>query len=611
MIAAALTVMLALCTVLASAESVSITKKRVYYERSGSNKVRVSEFTVRGRPAFCIEKSKKGPKTGTLATPRVYEKHDLDKYLYYGYGGPEQWSGFSSVKTAKAVTSVILSNAHSGGKAYDWLADYSSFVSFVESRKNPDIGLTLSTRSPKTTYDSELGSQVTEYIRVSGSEKGRLSLQVPEGVVLRRSGSDETLEGRVVLKAGDIFRFETTEETVLSRRVTAKGINKCLEVTVYVTESEKVQDLAQMNIVDDLSSPISISFSWRARTGFRLRKTDDNGAAVSGCRFKLVELDPKGLLSDGSEPTAENLRDEAVEGEIITVNEKGVYESETGIPVGTHYALCELASAKGYVMSDEVKLFDTIDASRDIELEFVNLRQRARLIIKKKGEDYSISEGRIKRSETVLEGAAFEVTGPDGESLTVTTGPDGTAIADGLTPGEYVVREVSSPYGHILDDRDYEVDLSCGPNDELIEYNLNVENRKIQTRLTIIKCDKDTRERLEGAVFSVVSSDGRSIEVKSSGDGVCELVNLPEGEYAVREISPPLGYDTAEKEQMVTISLESEDAAEASLTFFDSRLASAPPKTGDSGGILLYAGLALAAAAGLAVLTVLRRCDKL
>ena len=54
--AAVILTLLLLCTSFASAEAARITRNRVYYERSGSKEARISEITVNGRPAICIER---------------------------------------------------------------------------------------------------------------------------------------------------------------------------------------------------------------------------------------------------------------------------------------------------------------------------------------------------------------------------------------------------------------------------------------------------------------------------------------------------------------------------------------------------------------------------
>lgn len=609
--AAVILTLLLLCTSFASAEAARITRNRVYYERSGSKEARISEFTVNGRPAFCIERGKTGPKTGTMATPTIYKKKDLDKYLYYGYGGPEQWKGFRSTRAARSVTAVLLSNAHSGGGSFKWLDDYSSFVRYIGTKKNPDIGLHLSTCSPSVSYDEELGVQATEYISVSGSDKGSLSLRIPEGVVLRMLGSEETTEGETVLKAGDSFRLEAAEGADLTVPVSVKGISKKLEVTVYVTKSKSVQDLAQMNIVDDLESPVIISFDWISRTSLKLTKTDEDGKSLPGCTFKLVTLGEDGKLPDGSTPSASAMRSPDIEGEIIKVNSDGVFESVSALSVDKCYALCEVSPPEGYVLSDEVKIFDTLDGTAGKTITFINRKQSVKLIIRKKGESYSISGGKVERREINLEGAVFAVTGEDGFSREVTTGRDGRVCIDDIRPGRYTVKEVEAPYGYELSTKEYPVDIGEDASKAELEYNLNVVNKRVPSSLTIVKCDKESRERLEGAVFSVVSSDGKSIEVSTDRNGEAVIRNLPEGEYAVREISPPLGYDTAEKEQSVTISLESAELAEASCTFFDSRTKGASPKTGDRNSLRLYIVLAVLCCIGQVVLTLLRRCDKL
>ena len=68
--------------------------------------VRVGKYEVDGEIAFCIEHIKASPETGTSMDSYVYDDDLIQKILYYGWGGPEQWEGFTDEEEGIVATSL-------------------------------------------------------------------------------------------------------------------------------------------------------------------------------------------------------------------------------------------------------------------------------------------------------------------------------------------------------------------------------------------------------------------------------------------------------------------------------------------------------------------------
>ncbi len=81
----------------------------------------------------------------------------------------------------------------------------------------------------------------------------------------------------------------------------------------------------------------------------------------------------------------------------------------------------------------------------------------------------------------LLEGAEFEVTNSSGETFTLTTDSDGTALSEILKQGTYTVKETKAPTGYVLDETEYEVTVG----DEGVE--LTLENQKEKTSISVEK----------------------------------------------------------------------------------------------------------------------------
>lgn len=135
--AALLAVLLAAVSIAASFSAASTAEAAEYtVENSGyayEGSTRVGRFSVNGKAAFCCDHEKFTPPTGTKASASVGNSADVAKVLYYGYGGPEQWSGFADSSAALVATSLALDHYFNGGSG-DGSASYSAFMEFLSTK---------------------------------------------------------------------------------------------------------------------------------------------------------------------------------------------------------------------------------------------------------------------------------------------------------------------------------------------------------------------------------------------------------------------------------------------------------------------------------------------
>lgn len=619
------------------------------WTKTGSHSVRFTEFSVNGRAAFCVERGKKSPSTGAIVTPQVYKKDDLDKYLYYGYQGPEQWKGFKSNKEARLCTSALVGYEHYSDGSFNWMPGYKAFKSYIAGKSKPSVKLAFDKTSVKTGGDSENGRLVSEIITVTGSEKGSLRMPIPKGMIYHNADTGKTQSsGDVTLKKGSRFYFEATDEIDTNKLYEVKAYNKKLEVTRFVTKSTSIQDLVQMNIVEDKTNLLKLTINWNDRVGLKIIKKDEDGNPVPGCKFAVVRLAEDGYLVNGDDPTRENIMKDKDKLDIVTVDENGIYSDASKLRLNQIYAVCETEAAEGYMLSDKVSIIE-VDGKKALEeIEFINKKQSARLVILKKGEKYVFKDNKIVKEETVLEGAKFEIRKDDKLVETLVTDVNGKAESGRLDLGQYEVKEVEAPSGYILDSTPKQVNLKVDKNKAHLDYNLSFLNKSEETELKIMKMDKETEEKLEGAVFTLEDNDGNKLETTTGKDGCAVIKNIPEGEYNVKETAPPKGYKNDAEDQTVKIGGESPGKKEnvKICSFYNTREKDAPvqskpkpqtpdkgtpddkvdapqdkaetitaddniPQTGDHSRGGMYTAFALISVAGAALLTAFRRYDKL
>ena len=205
------------------------------------------------------------------------------------------------------------------------------------------------------------------------------------------------------------------------------------------------------------------------------------------------------------------------------------------LPTGA-YVVTEL-SCPGYVI-DEAQRIIHLDADETAEFVFTNSKLP------------SLTLTKISADGSPLGGVAFRLAKIEdgGRYLDRKTGPDGTIVWEGLEPGVYSLRETATTEDHILDLREYHVQLFPGKDSTIV-----LENQK-RPNLTVWKRDADSGAPIENTVFLVRAADGHSVdEIKTGPDGSATLKNLLPGVYEIEEKSVPSPYLKDAPKQLVTL----------------------------------------------------------
>ena len=99
----------------------------------------VGRFSIDGNPVFCCDHIKVTPPTGTKVIMSEGNNADIAKTLYYGYGGPGQWSGFSDTESAIVATSLVLDHYFNNGTG-NGNPNYAAFKKFLDSKDTTQSG---------------------------------------------------------------------------------------------------------------------------------------------------------------------------------------------------------------------------------------------------------------------------------------------------------------------------------------------------------------------------------------------------------------------------------------------------------------------------------------
>ena len=201
------------------------------------------------------------------------------------------------------------------------------------------------------------------------------------------------------------------------------------------------------------------------------------------------------------------------------------------------YEVRELEAPDGYLIDDAVRVVQ-INPDENANFVFTNTPKPALRLIKTSS-DGSRLGGVHFRIAKIEDGSHY---------LDRITDDNGEINIDKLDPGVYSVKETATTFDHILDVREYHVELFPGQTSTI-----TIENQR-RSNLTIRKTDKDTGDPIPGVTFTLNFADGHTITTEPTGpDGTVTVENLLPGVYTITEQNVPEGYILDTTPQQVTL----------------------------------------------------------
>ena len=205
------------------------------------------------------------------------------------------------------------------------------------------------------------------------------------------------------------------------------------------------------------------------------------------------------------------------------------------LPTGA-YVVTEKA-CEGYII-DQAQRIIQLDANEDAQFVFTNTIKPSLQIIKTSSDGSRLKNVHFRIAK-IEDGTHY---------LDRTTNEQGEILIADLEPGVYSVRETATDSSHILDLREYHMELFAGRTSTL-----TIENQK-RPNLTVYKHDADTGEPIANTVFEVRAADGHSVDqIKTDSEGKAELKNLLPGVYEISEKSVPSPYLLDAPAQLATL----------------------------------------------------------
>lgn len=527
-----------------------------------------SYFTVNGHVAYCLESMKASPPTSDYVANEFESNPELQKVLYYGYGGPGDITGeympSFDWKTKYIFTHLAAAYSYCGmdgfyGCTFEDIkaSGVWGYIQHIYSLEAPPTAaITLSPKEAKA-YESGKEQRTGEFT-LKGDHRNYITLKMPENVTYHSGSIKQT--GTVKINGNTTFYFsspKTVTGTWNSGKL--KGQMGTQWKTLVLSTGSGSQDSGYGAFFEEESASVEFTVRWLDLARVKVTKKDKNSKVnLSGAVF--------GIYADSA---CKNLLVQ-----MPATDSNGTSEVELPKTQDTVY-LKEISVPEGYKLNTEsfnVKL----ETGKTTSVAVTNEEQKGKITIRKKGEvltgvtgeegnltfvygnaDFAGAEYNIYAAEDIYSQDKVTKVHKAGDLVeSLTTGEDGSAVSKELYLGKYKVVEQKAPENLVIGKTEQErtqfVTLSyAGQNVELSQGETTFTNARPEISVNVVKKSKHDDVTLEGATFGLyaeedlTAADGKVLVEK--GSLVERAVSDREG-MAVFHADIPLNFHYSVKE---------------------------------------------------------------
>ncbi|SHK54166.1 SpaA isopeptide-forming pilin-related protein [Hespellia stercorisuis] len=499
----------------ARATTVNLDKGETIYYPSYIGNYLTCRFTVNGKLAYCLQSQKASPPDGDYVANVLDSNKNLQKVLYYGYGGAGDVTGsYLSGKSGDekyVYTHIAASYAYAGEAGFTG-CDYNdlvnagviAYIDYLFGMEEPPKGeISLSNTSVKAVRDGD--TQKTSDIKLSGDGRNYITITVPANVTCynKIKGTSKS-NGDIRIYGGDTF-YLTAPMSVTGSFAsgTLKGSVRESWRTLVLTTGDASQDIGVFE--SETAEPVSFEVDWLEMTRIQLVKKDAKTAnPLNGAVYGIyTDKACKNLLMQMSSTAA----DGKTISDYFEASVKTAYVKELTAPIN-------------YVKNDTVYTVD-VTAGKTVEVTGTDEYVKGSVHIEKIDCE---TQQFVPQGDSELAGAVYglyaaeEIHHPDKstgllykkDSLIAqgTIGADGTLDFTDLFLGKMYVKEITPPKGYTLDTTRYDVTLSYeGQEKKEVTRDLTVTETVKKQAFQLIKISEDGSQTetdlIKGAGFSV------------------------------------------------------------------------------------------------------------
>lgn len=431
-------------------------EKVTYHGKTTYGGTTVGNFSIGDAQAFCLEHSKTTPPTGTSVTSQISHDQNIQKVLYYGWKGPQQWSGFQNESHGIVVTSLALSYYYAQESSMP--SKIKSFVNYISKKSVPNYSLKFSDSQVKAYKEGNI--QRTKTITLeSDSSKFGIQISLPQQVTyVDETHQKKQTGGKVTINGQTKFHFEASlNENLQPYHTGSLNGSYSYQAIVAKTTSSSLQDIGYGVYLKGNDQPISLSVEWLQSAKLVIQKTDIHHQLIDGAVFHLWNDDYDKQVS--------------VDQGKITIDQ---------LPSGTYF-LQEVQAPQGFLLDDQIYTI-SLKAGDQTQKVIVNEEPQGQIQIQKNNThgdgiahvEFDIySDGNIYSAGGTLLYQDHHLMGH------VTTNEKGFATSPSLPLGKYKVVETKVPDGYLLDKSERKVSLTyANQTTELVFSLLTIENKE-------------------------------------------------------------------------------------------------------------------------------------
>lgn len=354
----------------------------------------------------------------------------------------------------------------------------------------------------------------------------------------------------------------------------------------FEVKIDKDQKTYFYNIYNDTIKAELTIYKTDSETGKRI--------PAAGVEFKIKD-------ADGNYVTQEVTYPKKYTTDVFKTDEDGSVHLPAPLKYG-EYKLVEIKAPHGYVLKDTEIPINVDGSSTEIFMNFDNKTQKGQVYVEKSGEmlsgveesetDYGTLYTPVYK-EKYLSGVTYEITAredivtPEGTVWfhkgdvvdTFTTG-DGITTSSLLQLGKYSIKETATQTGFVLDENSYDFDIEyAGQMIDVVEIKQAYVNERQKLDLQITKTFEDEdKDAYKDVVFGVYSKNDITVDDKviipanglvgtltidKDGKNV-EQLDLPTGDYYVKELRTNVGFKLDEEEHDFTFNYD-EDTTKSTV----------------------------------------------
>ena len=576
--------------------NVSLVKGKTLRYPSNIGNYETNYFYVNGKIAYCLESPKASPPDADYVAEVLNTNANLQKVLYYGYGGPgdltEQYMPQLDADTRYIFTHIAASYAYIGDAGFHGCTAGSleetgvlGYINYLFGQENPPVAA-ISLNSDYEKADLDGDSQKTKTFQLNGDHRNYVTLDLPSNVTYHNASDGKSQTGGTIkIYGGGSFYF-TAPKTATGEWDSGKltGQIGSQWKTLVLSTGSTIQDIGYGDFIEEKANSVRFKVKWMDIARITLIKKDrDTNVSLSGAVFGVYKDEACTSLIVNMPPT----------------DEKGSSSTEFTKTQETVY-LKEITAPTGYCLSTEVHNVKLV-AGGNTDVKAGNKEQKGKIKIHKSGEKLASVNG-SDPVNFIYEDASFpgadysiyaaeDIISQDKKTVihkrdtliaNLTTGEDGCAVSEELYLGKYRIVETKAPADLVIGKNEQEttktVSLTyAGQTASLALAESEYNNKRPKIKVTSVKHSQNDDTTLEGAKFGLYNKEtikinGRTVLDKdtliqssiSNRDGIAEFsADIPINyTYYIREIQAPEKYYRSEETYEFTYTYKNDQTYE-------------------------------------------------